>query len=76
MGVNAHTNFKPNGIYSPVSVSEDKKKPKTKTQLLNEQDAIPIAKDYSELNEEELQMKEKRRIGQHKELSVGIRKRN
>lgn len=57
--VNSHLNSKVNGIFSPVSVSEDKKKPKSKKQLLNEQDAILIAKDDSELNEEELQMKRK-----------------
>ncbi|CUM51324.1 unnamed protein product [Debaryomyces tyrocola] len=57
--VNSHLNSKVNGIFSPVSVSEDKKKPKSKKQLLNEQDAMLIAKDDSELNEEELQMKRK-----------------
>ena len=57
--VNSHLNSKANGIFSPVSVSEDKKKPKSKKQLLNEQDAMLIAKDDSELNEEELQMKRK-----------------
>ncbi|CUM46336.1 uncharacterized protein AC631_05827 [Debaryomyces fabryi] len=57
--LNSNLNTKSNGIFSPVSVSEDKKKPKSKKQLLNEQDAILIAKDDSELNEEELQMKRK-----------------
>lgn len=57
--VNSHMNTKTNGIFSPVSVSEDKKKPKSKKQTLNEQDAMLIAKDDSELNEQELQMKRK-----------------
>lgn len=49
---------KTNGIYSPVSVN-DEKKPKSKKQILNEQDAMLIAKDDSELTEEELQRKRK-----------------
>lgn len=57
--LNSNLNTKANGIFSPVSVSEDKKKPRSKKQLLNEQDAILIAKDDSELTEEELQMKRK-----------------